>query len=86
MEETWARHEKMHKQLWEGLTKLGLEPFVEDPKDRLVTVNTIKVPPSLPPEGDEKINDADTVLWDKTIYLYSNIVQGLDVVSRCHFS
>jgi len=44
LEETWARHEKMHKQLWEGLTKLGLEPFVEDPKDRLVTVNTIKVP------------------------------------------
>lgn len=39
----WARHEAVHKQLWEGLRSMGLEPFVEDPKDRLVTVNTIKV-------------------------------------------
>jgi alanine-glyoxylate transaminase/serine-glyoxylate transaminase/serine-pyruvate transaminase len=43
LEETWARHEKLHHQLWEGLKKLGLEPFVEDSNDRLVTVNTIKV-------------------------------------------
>lgn len=40
----WARHDAAYKQLWEGLTALGLEPFVEDPKDRLPTVNTIKVP------------------------------------------
>ncbi|KAL4426055.1 hypothetical protein ABPG77_007851 [Micractinium sp. CCAP 211/92] len=40
----WARHEAVHKQLWEGLSAMGLQPFVEDPKDRLVTVNTIKVP------------------------------------------
>jgi alanine-glyoxylate transaminase/serine-glyoxylate transaminase/serine-pyruvate transaminase len=33
-----------HQQLWAGLTELGLEPFVPAPADRLVTVNTIKVP------------------------------------------
>lgn len=43
LESMWVRHEAMHKQLWEGLTAMGLQPFVEDPKDRLVTVNTIKV-------------------------------------------
>lgn len=44
LEAMWARHEAVHKQLWEGLGAMGLEPFVEDPKDRLCTVNTIKVP------------------------------------------
>jgi alanine-glyoxylate transaminase / serine-glyoxylate transaminase / serine-pyruvate transaminase len=44
MESMWARHDAAHKQLWEGLSAMGLEPFVEDPKDRLCTVNTIKVP------------------------------------------
>ena len=43
LEAMWVRHEAVHKQLWEGLTAMGLQPFVEDPKDRLVTVNTIKV-------------------------------------------
>ncbi|GAB4822529.1 hypothetical protein N2152v2_009575 [Parachlorella kessleri] len=42
LEPMWARHEAAHKQLWEGLGALGLQPFVEDPADRLVTVNTIK--------------------------------------------
>eukprot|EP00887_Chlorella_sp_A99_P003976 scaffold11.g3976.t1 len=44
LDNMWARHLACHKQLWEGLTALGLEPFVEKPEDRLVTVNTIKVP------------------------------------------
>ncbi|KAL4549591.1 hypothetical protein Ndes2526B_g04596 [Nannochloris sp. 'desiccata'] len=44
MEQMWARHDAVHKQLWEGLSAMGLEPFVKDPKDRLCTVNTIKVP------------------------------------------
>lgn len=44
LESMWARHEAAHKQLWEGLSALGLKPFVEKPEDRLVTVNTIKVP------------------------------------------
>ena len=43
LEATWARHLRLHKTLWKGLSELGLEPFVEDEKDRLVTVNTIKV-------------------------------------------
>jgi alanine-glyoxylate transaminase/serine-glyoxylate transaminase/serine-pyruvate transaminase len=44
LNEMWQRHQAVHEQLWEGLRKMGLEPFVEDPKDRLCTVNTIKVP------------------------------------------
>lgn len=44
LDSLWARHEAVHQQLWAGLGALGLEPFVEDPKDRLCTVNTIKVP------------------------------------------
>jgi alanine-glyoxylate transaminase/serine-glyoxylate transaminase/serine-pyruvate transaminase len=44
LESLWARHSKQSEFLWAGLTKLGLEPFVEKPEDRLVTVNTIKVP------------------------------------------
>lgn len=44
LEPMWARHEAVHKQLWAGLGAMGLEPFVKDPKDRLATVNTIKVP------------------------------------------
>lgn len=40
----WDRHLQAHQLLWDGLTKLGLEPFVDKPADRLVTVNTIKVP------------------------------------------
>lgn len=43
LEKMWERHLEGHRMLWEGLTELGLEPFVEDPKDRLITVNTIKV-------------------------------------------
>jgi alanine-glyoxylate transaminase/serine-glyoxylate transaminase/serine-pyruvate transaminase len=34
----------MHEMLWDGLKQLGLQPFVEDPAERLITVNTIKVP------------------------------------------
>lgn len=43
----WAQHERLYHKLWEGLNSLGLHPFVEDEKDRLVTVNTIKVEPLL---------------------------------------
>ena len=43
LEASWARHEAVHRQLLAGLGELGLEPFVADPKDRLATVNTIKV-------------------------------------------
>lgn len=44
LEAMWARHQRMHEDLWTGLKALGLEPFVENPDERLITVNTIKVP------------------------------------------
>lgn len=43
-ESLWGRHKRLSEDLWKGLRKMGLEPFVEDPDDRLCTVNTIKVP------------------------------------------
>lgn len=42
LEPMWQRHQKLHEDLWKGLGELGLEPFVQNPDDRLVTVNTIK--------------------------------------------
>ena len=42
LESLWARHLRLHEHLWKGLTEMGLEPFVENPDERLVTVNTIK--------------------------------------------
>lgn len=44
LEPMWQRHQRCHAQLWDGLKKLGLEPFVEKDQDRLITVNTVKVP------------------------------------------
>ena len=43
LEHMWARHQKLHEDLWKGLGELGLEPFVQNPDDRLCTVNTVKV-------------------------------------------
>lgn len=42
--EMWRRHAAAAAQLWKGLEALGLEPYVRDPKERLITVNTIRVP------------------------------------------
>lgn len=39
----WQRHSDMHFMLWKGLREMGLEPYVQDPEQRLVTINTIKV-------------------------------------------
>ena len=39
----WQRHTDMHFLLWEGLRAMGLEPYVQNPEERLVTINTIKV-------------------------------------------
>lgn len=44
LEAMWARHLAAHERLWAGLAALGLEPYVADRDERLVTVNTIKVP------------------------------------------
>ena len=43
LEASWARHQRLHEKLWDGLSKLGLQPFVEDENSRLATINTIKV-------------------------------------------
>ena len=40
----YKRHTANHERLWDNLSAMGLEPYVENKKDRLVTVNTIKVP------------------------------------------
>ena len=45
LENLWERHARLHKELWAGLKEMGLEPFVEDSAERLVTVNCIKVRP-----------------------------------------
>jgi len=44
LENCWRRHRLCADHLHSGLTELGLEMFVSDPKARLPTVNTIKVP------------------------------------------
>jgi alanine-glyoxylate transaminase/serine-glyoxylate transaminase/serine-pyruvate transaminase len=44
LENMWVRHLECHQQLWDGLKSLGLQSFVENDEDRLITVNTIKVP------------------------------------------
>lgn len=44
LDKMWARHLAAHQQLWEGLHSLGLQSYVENDADRLITVNTIKVP------------------------------------------
>lgn len=43
LESLWTRHQRLHAALWVGLADLGLEPYVENPENRLATVNTIKV-------------------------------------------
>jgi alanine-glyoxylate transaminase/serine-glyoxylate transaminase/serine-pyruvate transaminase len=44
LENMWTRHRDLHHQLWDGLRSMGLQSFVENDAERLVTVNTIKVP------------------------------------------
>lgn len=34
LSDLWDRHLAAHQQLWQGLTQLGLEPFVPEVKDR----------------------------------------------------
>lgn len=44
LENMWSRHQELHHRLWDGLKSMGLESYVEKDQDRLITVNTIKVP------------------------------------------
>lgn len=34
LDKMWARHLEMHEMLWDGLKKMGLQPFVERDEDR----------------------------------------------------
>jgi alanine-glyoxylate transaminase/serine-glyoxylate transaminase/serine-pyruvate transaminase len=34
LEAMWARHLARHQQLWEGLSSMGLQPYVENDADR----------------------------------------------------
>ena len=47
LENTWARHARVASKLYDGLQNLGLEMLVENPKDRLPTVTTVKIPPGV---------------------------------------
>ncbi|KAK9807220.1 hypothetical protein WJX73_010527 [Symbiochloris irregularis] len=49
LDNMWARHQAVADHLWAGLRELNLEPFVEKPEDRLITVNTIKIPEGVDP-------------------------------------
>ena len=60
LENMWARHTKVAQHLWTGLSDLNLEPFVEKPEDRLITVNTIKACPCS--HGCACMQNIDTVL------------------------
>jgi len=44
MENTFKRHVKTTEQLSAGLTQLGLEHYIQDPKLRLVGITAFKVP------------------------------------------
>lgn len=64
LENMWKRHQRLHEDLWVGLGELGLEPFVQNPADRLATVNTVKVCLSLLTHGAAS---ASTHLCDKAL-------------------
>ena len=44
LEARWERHRSNQLALVAGVEALGLQPFVESPKDRLVTVTAVKIP------------------------------------------
>lgn len=44
LENVMKRHQICALKLYEGLHKLGLQPYIEDVKKRLPTVTTVKVP------------------------------------------
>ncbi len=44
LEARWERHRSNQLALVAGVEALGLQPFVENPKDRLITVTAVKIP------------------------------------------
>ncbi len=43
----WERHRQNQQALLAGIEAMGLEPFVENPSERMITVTAIKVPPGV---------------------------------------
>ena len=80
----WKRHTQLGKYLWVGLSELGLEPYVTDPNDRLITVNTIRVPegidgPKLIKFAMDKFSleiSAGVILGSNTVTVYIRIHLG----------
>eukprot|EP01025_Chloroclados_australasicus_P051152 TRINITY_DN59503_c0_g1_i1.p2 TRINITY_DN59503_c0_g1~~TRINITY_DN59503_c0_g1_i1.p2 ORF type:complete len:164 (-),score=20.81 TRINITY_DN59503_c0_g1_i1:229-684(-) len=44
LDNMWTRHAELHNMLWDGLKDMGLDYYVPKEQDRLVTINTVKVP------------------------------------------
>jgi len=51
LEARWERHQQNQRALVAGLEAMGLELFVANPADRLVTVTAVKIPPTLDDRG-----------------------------------
>lgn len=47
LEAAWARHAAQYAALWEGLEGMGLQRYVRADADRLITVNTVGIPPGV---------------------------------------
>ncbi len=54
LEARWERHQQNQRALVAGLEAMGLELFVANPADRLVTVTAVKIPPTL---DDRKVRN-----------------------------
>ncbi len=72
LENLWEKHTRLHHELWAGLKEMGLEPFVENPAERLTTVNCIKARgrrrPRGWPAGDSLIGIFLTLLYLQLIF------------------
>ena len=82
LDSMWKRHTELGKYLWNGLSEIGLEPYVTDPADRLITVNTIRVPKGIDAvklitfamtkfslEISAGVGSAQTVSWLVCVYV-----------------
>ncbi len=54
LEARWERHQQNQRALVAGIEAMGLELFVANPADRLVTVTAVKIPPTL---DDRKVRN-----------------------------
>jgi alanine-glyoxylate transaminase / serine-glyoxylate transaminase / serine-pyruvate transaminase len=50
LEQRWRRHRENSALLWKGLKDIGLEPFIEDERVRLPSLNAVRVPDGVDPK------------------------------------